>query len=133
MILTERIYTITEQGATERAGDVTLDIDEQFMDDEDAQRAVHINHGLKEGDFAVFLRFNPEGTSTGYLVSHVDKQTGGGIIVAGDAVVNSPKIWLSEELATNLERLTDEEWEDFHLTSLRNHLLRRRMRREAGR
>lgn len=132
MIFTERIYTITDEGAEVRAGDVSLDIDEHVLDDVDAQRAIHVTHGLERGDFAVFLRFNRESESTGFLVSHVDEQTGEGIIVAGDAIVNSPRIWLTAELAKNLERLSDEEWEDFGLTSLRNHLIRKRLSSEAG-
>ena len=132
MILTERIYAIGAQGAQLRAGNVVLDIDERIHDETDAQRAIHVAEGLQEGDFAVFLRFEPKGTSTGYLVSHVDPETGEGIIVAGDAVERSPRIWMSYQLIENLDRLTDDEWEDFNLSSLRNYLLRQRLLGDRG-
>lgn len=124
MIGTNAIYYFEEGELAHRNGSIELDVDEQITDADDALRALHVTSGLEPGDFAVFLRSKKHFSSIGYLVSKLDPETGEGIIVSGDALEERPEIWLTDELATSLMRLTKEQWDDFGLNKLGRNVLR---------
>ena len=122
MIITDNIYRFGSEGIELRDGEISLDCDEMIVDHEDMLRAVHVS-GLEAGDFAVFLSFAGEGESTGFIVSNVDTSSGTGVITSGDALLNSPRIWLNQHIGKSLLRLSDDEWNDFSLTALYNSQL----------
>lgn len=105
-----------------REGTVVLDEGENLVGSDDLHRPVHVR-GLLPGDFAVFLSADiQEEAAVGCLVSQVDQATGEGIIIAGDAVEQYPRLWLEKPFIERLRMLQDDEWTDFGLTSLHLYL-----------
>lgn len=122
MFLTERIWSFTGEGLSPREGAITLDAGEYITNRDDLQRPVHVG-GLRPGDFAVFLATSSEeSASTGCLVSYVNKNTGEGIIIGGDAVEQQPRLWLEKPFIERLMLAEDEAWADFGLDSLCTYL-----------
>lgn len=123
MFLTDRIWSFTGEGLLPREGAITLDEGEHIIDQDDLQRPVYVG-GLQPADFAVFLSIGVEEDENliGCLVSHVDANTGEGIIVGGDAVEERPRLWLQKPFIERLRMLDTEEWEEFSLTALHTYL-----------
>ena len=99
-LITERIYKVTGGQLFPRDGAVTVDDMKNFyLSDTDGP--VHVVDGLLKSDAVVMLCEPDTATetsdATGFLVTQVGAD-GSGIIMKGDLIESSPKLWVNEYL-----------------------------------
>lgn len=116
-----------ENDLVPRPGEIMLDKEEIVEILDDAPRILHVG-GLLKDDFAVFMQFeqfDEELTSVGYLVTAVDDE-GDGVIVLGDVIQDDPRGYLSEHVSDMLLRVGEDQLAEFSLQSLYRHVAMRK-------